>query len=215
MLRKFVPANRSKRAWLSAAAIAVLAVTLLFALQPPEAEAHCDSYQGPVALAAQHALEAGDVDLVLPYVSADLEADLTSAFDQAFAVRAMGGEAQRLADQFFIETAVRLHRQGEGAPYTGLKDEPVPEAIAVADQAMANGSLDGVYQFLDDAMRTGVEENYHKVIEARDLAEKKGTVEANRERVEAELSFEKYIYSLHQSITAPVGHEGETTAEHH
>lgn len=190
-------------------ALAIAAV-VTFAFQPAQkAEAHCDSYQGPVAQTAIHALEVGDVELVLPYVSADSEAELTAAFEQALSVRAMGGEAEQLAEKYFVETAVRLHRLSEGAAYTGVTDAPVPDAIIMADEAMETGSVDELYEFLNEEMREGIEENYHKVVEAREHAEEEGTVEANRERVEAELMFEKYIYELHVSITGPVGHEGE------
>ena len=191
----------------------VLAGVLTFA-SPSKAEAHCDSYQGPVATAALHALDARNVDVVLPYVSPDREAELTAAFKQALSVRAMGGNAQQLADKYFVETAVRLHRQSEGASFTGVTDEPVPEAIVLADKAMESGSLKDVTRLMNAELRKGIEANYQKVVEARERAEKEGTVEANRERVEAELSFEKYIYGLHLTITGPVGHEGEAEGAH-
>ena len=82
---------------------------------------HCDSLDGPVATAARDALMSGDVDLVLPFVPADAEAEVRAAFDLAAKARAMGGEAAEVADRWFFETAVRVHRAGEGAPYTGLK----------------------------------------------------------------------------------------------
>ena len=34
---------------------------------------------------------------------------------------APSAEARELADRYFFETLVRIHRAGEGAPYTGLK----------------------------------------------------------------------------------------------
>lgn len=214
MVRKFQSLNRFVKLGLLLAPALVIAGVVTLAFQPvQEAEAHCDSYQGPVAQAALHALEVEDIDLVLPYVSADAEAELTAAYEQALSVRAMGGDAEQLAEKYFVETAVRLHRTGEGAAYTGVTDAPVPDAIVMADEAMASGSLDSVYEFLSDEMREGIEENYHKVVEAREHAEEEGAVEANRERVEAELMFEKYIYELHVSITGPVGHEGEAEAE--
>lgn len=193
----------------------VLAGVLTFVVRPRSAEAHCDSYQGPVATAALHALDANNVDLVLPYVAPEMESELTAAFKQAISVRAMGGDAQQLAEKYFVETAVRLHRVSEGASYTGVTDAPVPEAIVIADRVMEDGKLNEAYKFLDDEMRKGIEENYNKVVEARKNAAKLNTVEANRERVEAELGFEKYIYGLHTAMTAPVGHEGETTAGGH
>jgi hypothetical protein len=142
-------------------------------------------------------------------VAPESEAELEAAFAQALEVRALGGSAQALADEYFIETAVRLHRAGEGASYTGLSDEEVPEAIIFADEAMESGSLDSLYAYLDTQMRAGVAEHYQEVVEAREHAEAEGSVEANRERVEAELGFEKYVYSLYLTLTSPVGHEGE------
>lgn len=194
--------------------VLVLGGVFAFAFAPQPAQAHCDSEQGPVAGAALRALDENDVTIVLPYVSHEGEAELTAAFEHAAAVRPLGGEAQALADRYFVETAIRVHRVGEGASYTGVTDEPVPEAIAAADEAMASGSLDGVYAMLSDAMRAGIEEQLHGVELAREHAAAEGTVEANRERVEAELLFEKYIYALHLSITGPVGHEGEIEAGH-
>lgn len=188
----------------------VLGAILLLALTSvTTTQAHCDSREGPVAVAAGNALESGDVTLVLPYVAPESEAELVAAFERVREVRALGESAQALADEYFIETAVRLHRTGEGAAYTGLTDEEVPEAIALADDAMESGSLDAIYAFMDTQMRTGMTEHYQEFIEAREHAEAEGSVEAHRERVEAELSFEKYVYTLYLTLTGPVGHEGQ------
>src|SRR3546814_1267004 len=103
----------------------------MMVIQSPAASSHCDSKDGPVVTAARDALEAGDVKLVLPYVKADQEQELTAAFDQTLAIRKRGPEVKALADQYFFETTVRLHRVGEGTSYTGITDE------VVADQAPA------------------------------------------------------------------------------
>lgn len=214
MYRKFPSLNRLVRFSRFFVPVLVIAGVLTFTLNLQLAEAHCDSEQGPVASAALQALDAGDVNLVLPYVASDMEGELSAAFDQAVAVRQLGGDAALLADKYFVETAVRLHRTSEGASFTGVTHEAVPEAIVMADEAMANGSLDAVYTFLNEEMRQGIETNYHKVVEAREQAATENTVEANRERVEAELSFEKYVYDLYLKITGPVGHEGEIEGGH-
>lgn len=182
-----------------AVVLTVLGAGLIFLTASTPVQAHCDSLQGPVVTAAKKALEAGDVKLVLPYVHPEAEAELTAAFEQALAVRKLGGQAQEVADRFFFETTVRLHREGEGAAYTGLKDEPVDPAIAAADQALESGSLDELSTMLNQAVKEGVAHQFQAVQAARELAAKEGTVEANRERVEAELIFEKYIYGLHQA----------------
>ena len=166
------------------------------------AQAHCDSYQGPVVQAAQKALDTGNVKLILAYVQADDETELTAAFNHTVAVRKLGGEAKKLSEQYFFETAVRLHRQGEGAAYTGLKDEPVPAAIQSADKALQTGNLDSVNQMLTDTIKKGVAEKYAVVVAARANAKKLGTVEALREQAEAELIFEKYVYGIYTSASA-------------
>ena len=164
---------------------------------PWTASAHCDSYQGPVVHAAQQALDTGNVKLILPYVKVEDEAQLTAAFNQARQVRSLSPEAKKLSEQYFFETAVRLHRQGEGASYTGLTNEQVPPAIVEADKALQSGSLKGVNSLLTEALNHGLAEKYQEVVDARATAKKLDTVAANRERVEAELSFEKYVFDLY------------------
>ena len=192
--------------------IAAVIVLALVAVTPTQA--HCDSEAGPVAQAARQALQTGDVKVILPYVQPDAEAELTAAFLEVLEVRRTGGAAQELADRYFVETAVRLHRTGEGAPYTGVTDEPIPTSILAADKLMETGSTKEVYRMLDEAIRHGVQERYEAVIAARAQAEKLNTVEAHRERAEAELLFEKYIYELYSVATGAQGHtEGGAPAE--
>jgi hypothetical protein len=189
--------------------VAGILVTALTAARP--AQAHCDSEQGPVATAARDALEKADVRLVLPYVKPEAEKELTAAFKQSLEVRKAGGEARKLADRYFVETAIRLHRAGEGAPYTGVTDESTPRAILVADKAMATGSLEETYTLLDQAVKKGIDEKYQAVVKARAEAEKLGTVEAHRERVEAELIFEKYVYEIFTLVSSELPHaEGQS-----
>lgn len=186
----------SKGSQLAIAGVLIAGILLSALAIPRPAQAHCDSEKGPVATAAHQALEKGDVKLILPYVQADSEKELTAAFKETQAVRKTGGKTMELADRYFIETAIRLHRAGEGAAYNGVTDETTPESILVADKAMASGSLDETYKMLDQLIQKGVQEKYKAVVKAREEAAHLGTVEAHRERVEAELMFEKYIYEL-------------------
>jgi hypothetical protein len=82
---------------------------------------HCDSIDGPVVNAARKALDAGDVDVALPYVPSDGEDEVRRAFLAVMGVRDQGNAVREVADLHFFETVVRVHRAGEGAPYTGLK----------------------------------------------------------------------------------------------
>ena len=119
--------NRSKRSYLAILAVIFVVVIVSALAIPKPAAAHCDSEKGPAATAAHQALEKNNVKLILPYVKPDAEIELTAAFKQALEVRKAGGKALELADRYFIETAVRLHREGEGAAYTGVTDEVTPK----------------------------------------------------------------------------------------
>lgn len=103
---------------------------------------HCDSLDGPVVTAARRALTLGEVDLILPFVHAEGEPEIRDAFDLALKARALGGEAQEVADRWFFETAVRVHRAGEGAPFTGLKPAGLDVGVVIpaAERALATGS---------------------------------------------------------------------------
>lgn len=188
--------KRSKLMYLAALAVIFGGILLSTLAIPQSAQAYCDSEKGPVASAAHQALESGNGKLILPYVKPEAETELVASFKQAIVVRKVGGSSRELADRYFIETAIRLHRASEGAPFTGVSDESTPQAILVADKAMATGSLDETYKLLDEAIKKDLREKYEAVVKVREEAEHLGTVEAHRERVEADLIFEKYIYEL-------------------
>jgi hypothetical protein len=80
---------------------------------------HCDSLDGPVVTAAARALQAGNVELVLPDVHADGEAEVREAFARVLPLRAGGDGMGELADRWFYETVVLVHRAGQGAPTPG------------------------------------------------------------------------------------------------
>jgi len=82
---------------------------------------HCDTLDGPIVKAAKMALSKGNVNLILPWVPKKAEGRLKKAFEKTLRVRKLGKQVRDLADYWFFETAVRLHREGEGAPYTELK----------------------------------------------------------------------------------------------
>jgi hypothetical protein len=93
-----------------------LALTLVV---PARVLAHCDSLDGPVVRAAQTALETRNPALVVIWVQEKDESEIRGAFERTLAVRALSSQAKELADRFFFETLVRVHRAGEGAPFTG------------------------------------------------------------------------------------------------
>ena len=118
--------------------------------------AHCDSMEGPVVKASQKALETGNINYVLVWVRAEDEQEIKVMFDKVNKVRTLSPEAKELADMYFFETVVRVHRMGEGVGYTGLKPAGYQpeEGIEAADIAIAENSLDPIYAHLDEAAKS-------------------------------------------------------------
>ncbi|HET9903316.1 MAG TPA: DUF6448 family protein [Xanthobacteraceae bacterium] len=182
---------------------AALTAAVLFA--PLSARAHCDSIDGPVAKAAQTALETGNVHLALPYAPASAEGEMRAAFAQALKVRALGPDAKTLADKAFIETTVRLHRMGEGAPYTGLKPAGTDygPAIPAAERAVEKGNLSEVKAVLAEEIEHGLHGRFAHVRETQNAPRAPKAAEevpAARARVNAELGFVTYVEGVRQAI---------------
>jgi hypothetical protein len=190
-------------------AIPILASALMFATG--QAEAHCDGIDGPVATSAAKALETGNVYPVLAYVPAAAERELTDVFVQARAVSNAGPEAKALAERYLMETAVRLHRAGEGAPYTGLKPAGTDfgPAIRAAEAALRSGNAETVLDLLAREATEGVARRLEHVQRGSEHARDPATeadVATARERVRAELAFIGYVQGLHVAATSEGGH---------
>ena len=130
------------------------------------ASAHCDSMTGPVVPDARAALESGDLAPVLKWIMPEYEAEVSDAFQRAVEVRALGEDARELADRYFLETLIRVHREGEGAPYTGLKDDPAAPIVQMADQALADGSVEGMMEKINRHLASVVGEKFQAALEA-------------------------------------------------
>ena len=163
---------------------------------------HCDSVDGPVVKAAVAALEARDVGLVLPYVPAEGEAEVEQAFRQALEVEPLAPEAKRLADEWFFENVVRIHRAGEGAPYSGLKPAGLGHGpvVPVAERAIESGSPDDLVALLTRMVEEAVRERFARVMDRKTRAN--GNLAANRAYVEAALGLQVWSHSIHEALHA-------------
>ena len=87
-------------------------------------------------------------------------------------MRKLNPQAEALADRYFFETLVRLHRAGENAPYTGLKPagRDLGAAIPAADKALETGSDEALTQLLTDEVREGLNKHFKEVIEKKKYA---------------------------------------------
>lgn len=175
-----------------------------------KASAHCDSMKGPIIPEARAALEKGDVTPILKWVKEENEAEIKETFAKALVVRTMGDEAKELADRFFLETLIRLHREGEGAPYTGIKDEPVDPINAMADKALVDGSAADMLKKLSSHMVKAIQEKFDKALEAGKNKDK--SVKAGREYVESYVAYTHFVEGIHAAIMSAPGHQHESAA---
>ncbi len=200
----------------STSAVLCTAVGLSLALaSPSRVFAHCDTMDGPVVVDAKAALSKADVSGVLKCVANDKEEEIRTAFQKTLAVRAKGSDARDLADMYFFETLVRIHRAGEGAPYTGLKPagtDPGP-AVKAADQALEQGNVDELAKRIGEHAEAGVRERFASAIKTKQHANH--NTEAGREFVEAYVVFVHYVEGLHNTIAGHGGHHAEREAEGH
>lgn len=195
--------------------LSLLTAALLFAAaSPPPALAHCDGLDGPVVTAARQALQAGDANLILIWVQPKDEAEIRRAFDRTMKLRKLNDEARDLADTYFFETLVRVHRAGEGAPYDGLKaaGRDLGPAIPAADLAIASGDVAPLVTLVTASAGDGIREQYEK---ARALKSyKKNDVAAGRKYVAAYVTYLHYAERLYAATAHPThGHYEESEAE--
>lgn len=192
-------------------AAAALAVTITLITVP--AYAHCDQVDGPVVTDARSALEAGEITAVLKWIPDEGEEDIREAFKQTLAVRGEGPNARKLADRYFFETVVRVHRASEGAAFTGLKpvDTPVSPAIERTDAALASGSVDELATDIAAAVEQSIRTQYAATMKAR--ANRDESVQAGREFVAQYVPFVHYVKRIHETVEqGPQPHRHDAAA---
>lgn len=168
---------------------------------------HCDSLDGPVVRAAREALDREDVEIILPFVHEPGEAEVRQAFDLAVKARVQGADARDVADLYFFETVVRVHRAGEGAPFTGLKPAglDVGPVIPLAERAIAQGDAGELAGFLSAAVHEEVLARFAEVMEAKAHAGE--GLGAARRYVSAMLGLQVWSHTLYGAVHA-AAHEG-------
>lgn len=175
---------------------------------------HCDGLDGPVVQLAIKALDSGNVNYVFPWVQEQDESEIRRAFDHAVSVRKLSPDAKALADRHFFETLVRIHRAGEGAPFTGLKPagRDLGPAIPAADIALKDGSIEKVVKLLTDAVGEGLHQRFHAAFSHREFAP--DDVKAGREFVEVYVPYIHYVERLWRDATSAAhGHHPEHVEE--
>jgi hypothetical protein len=172
---------------------------------PPLVWGHCDTLEGPVVTDAKAALSKGDNTPILKWIPAAKEADLKAVFAKALAVRVKGKEAQELADMYLFETLVRIHRESEGAPYTGIKAGGAEEeTIVAADKALATGKVDDLVKMVVEKVEHGIRHRFEETVEKKKHAEH--DVAHGRAYVASYVEFIHYGERIYQDAENPPSH---------
>jgi hypothetical protein len=155
--------------------------------------------------------------LVLIWVQEKDEREIRNVFEQTLAVRVLNPQARELADRFFFETLVRVHRAGEGAPFTGLKPaaRDLGPAIPAADEAVRVGSVEPVHRLLTAAVQQRLREQFGEVMATKTF--KSDNIAAGRAYIKSYVEFIHFVDRLYDSaMKAPHGHfETSETSKHH
>lgn len=175
----------------------------------PVVFAHCDTMDGPLIIEAKQALEKGDVIPVLKWVKQENEAVVKQAFNETLAERKKGTAAKEKADMRFFEVLVKIHREGEGAEFAGLKPagSELDPAVKEADAAIENGSAENLVKLVSEDVDSGIHKRFEEVLEKR--KHKDESVEAGREFVAAYVEFVHYVEHLDKIA------KKEVSAHHH
>lgn len=189
-------------------AVKILTLVLLVMFFSPALYSHCDAIDGPVIKAAKKALENEDVNLVLIWIQKEDEQEIINAFNNTLEVRKLSERSKELADYYFFETLVRVHRNGEGAPYTGLKPAgyKIEEGIMLADKAIEESSVEHLEHTLMDEFMKSLNEKYQKVLYKKSYAV--NDITAGREYVKAYVEFIHFAEKLNKIINVEA-HHGE------
>lgn len=180
---------------------------VLVTLIPDHVRAHCDTLDGPVVVTAKAALEKGDITPVLKWVKSDDEKEVKEVFQKVLVARKASPEAREIADRYFFETLVRIHRAGEGAPYTGLQAGPAEPIILEADKSLETGSIEAIIKHMTALVTNGIKKRFSGTLERKRHADE--SVAAGREFVEAYVDYTHYLERLYNDAAGQTAAHGK------
>lgn len=194
--------------------VTVVAISMVSPGLIGQALAHCDSLDGPIVPEARDALTSGDITAILKWVRAEDEAVIREAFGRTVTLRDRGEDVREMADQYFLETLIRIHRAGEGAPYTGLKPVgSMAPAFAAADAALEAGEVDELADRIAEAVRKEIKERFAVAYANKQHADH--NVTAGREFVASYVTYVHFIEGLHGFLAeGDSGHHAPPVVDH-
>ncbi len=198
---------------------ALIAAMAVIVMLPLTANAHCDTMDGPTVADGIKAMKSNNLNYALKWVQPEYDKELAEIFNLSMKVKSLGPEAKQLSEKYFLENLVRIHRAGEGAPYTGLKPAgtPIDEKVLAADKSIAVGNLTPLTKLIEKERLPELEERFEKVMALKNFDV--NNVEAGREYIEAYVKFFKFAegeedeaHGDHGEADGAAAHEGEKAA---
>ncbi len=184
--------------------VLVAGIFMLLSLSP-SIFAHCDALDGPVIIDAKKALSTGSAAPVLKWVKAQHANEIKSLFTKTIEVSKLGIPAKEIAEQHFFETLVRLHRAGEGAPFTGIKPAgQTAPIVLLTDKALQEKNIEDLIKKLNEHSAEAIRVKYKKVMDAK--MESEVSPEKGRKFVQAYVEYTHFVEELHDAIMKGQAH---------
>jgi len=167
--------------------------------------AHCDSYDGPVIKDALKALDSNKVELVLKWIDSDQEKEVIALFNKTYKLKKGDKEVYTIVEKHFLETLVRLHRETEGAPFTGLKPAgSMTPLVEMADSSIDNNTINEVSKAVLSHLEEVIKERYANVMKLHKT--KDNSVEEGRAYVHAYVEYTHTLEALEHILHGDFEH---------
>src|SRR5690554_205152 len=192
-----------KRMFKATLILSLIAIFSFISIQP--ASAHCDSYDGPALVDAEKALLTNNVDLILKWIDVDMEDEVVPLFHKTYSLKNGDKEIYEIVKKHFFETFIRLHREMEGAPFTGLKPAGTTAHITVmSDKALETGDFKNLLKALNNHINLQLQEKYDETKALYKV--KDNSVEEGRAYVEAYVDYTHSLEAVHDILSGDVAH---------
>jgi hypothetical protein len=177
--------------------LSIILFISLLGIQP--ASAHCDSFDGPALLDAAKALETNNVELIKKWIRVEDEAAVVPLFHKTYSLKDGDPMVYEIVRTHFYETFVRLHREMEGAPFTGLKAAGTTAHITVmSDNALESGDFKALLTALNRHINGQLMEKYEKVSALYPVKDR--SVEEGRAYVSAYIDYTHAVEAVHDIL---------------
>lgn len=169
--------------------------------------AHCDGLDGPVIVEARSALEKKDVTPLLKWIPENKERAIKDTFAQTLSKRAGGKAAQEAADRKLFEKLVQIHRESEGASFTGIKPAgQIAPVVMEADAALANSNVDHLAKHIAAEVEKSIHDKFERAAHSKEYASQ--SVEKGREFVGKYVQYVHFVEEVANLVGKPAGHHG-------